>query len=82
MEIKTKFNVGDYAWAIGSVGLKWVVEKEKFRVDFMKIYYYSEKDYEINYFNMKNKKFFLCFSTREEAQQMCDRLNKKFRCNT
>jgi len=87
MEIKTKFNVGDYVWFIdyetkGLTITHWYVVKS-FQIYKIKICLYND-EYEsdsIVYSNVRSGisqiEEDLCFATKEQAQKECDRRNGK-----
>lgn len=75
MEIRTKFNVGDYIWC---VGFNYDDEEEIFFGEIKDIKvshnenFYSITSCDYIEFNEKN-----CFATKEEAQKECDKRNGK-----
>lgn len=84
MDIKTRFNIGDEVYTIDYVGVagkpycRYVVEKEKYRIDGMKITVLAdstETKIKVVYINDKHRREFEAFATREEAQLICDRRN-------
>ena len=88
MDIKTEFNIGDWVYtidyvsAIGKPYCHYVVEKEKYRIDGMKIHIisYGEKvETSIEYWNDKHTRYFIAFKTEEQAQIRCEELNGKIK---
>lgn len=82
MDIKTKFNIGDEVYTVDYVGVagkpycKYVVAKEKYRVDGIKINVvsYGEKiETTVDYWNDKHTRYLIAFATKKEAQAYCDR---------